>query len=60
MSKKIQSFKLAAKVGGVLMTPAMFGTYVSNNCSGLGLMWLFKYPAIWFEVAKIMFIRIYV
>jgi|GEM_PF-4553042 len=55
ISKKVNNSKVAVKIGGALITPAIFGTYVSNSCSGLGfeqIKWIFKYLAIWFETVK--------
>lgn len=52
MSKKINNSKVALKIGGALVIPAMFGTYVSNSCSGMDFKWIFNYPALWYETFK--------
>ena len=52
MSKKVNNSKVVVKIGGVLITPAIFGACASNSCSGLDFKWIFQYPASWFEVVK--------
>lgn len=52
MSKKVNNSKVALKIGRALVIPAMFGTYVSNSCSGMDFKWIFQCPALWYEAIK--------